>query len=217
MSGRILMLSLVATTMSIPVFAQNNYLTVNMGGGVTTPLNPTAQYAGTSGHFVGAAGYRINKTSSIIGEFMVSGLPPNIFVVQPINAPFGAIHLYTMTANYRFEASSINRSRFGVYGTIGGGWYYRYAKIDKNFILPPGTVCDPIYTWWGYGCSAGTVFTATVANKGVSSGGLNGGVGFTIRFGDSPWKFYTESRYHYAFSAGIPSTLVPVTLGVRFN
>ena len=62
----------------------------------------------------------------------------------------------------------------------------------------------------------GFVFTATVASKGISAGGLNGGVGFTIRLSDSGWKFYVESRYHYAFS-NIPSTLVPVTFGLRFN
>ena len=46
----------------------------------------------------------------------------------------------------------------------------------------------------------GLVYTATVAAKGTSAGGFNGGVGFTIRLGEQGWKFYVESRYHYAFS-----------------
>ena len=218
-SSRVLILSFIATTMSVSALAADDSgFTANIGGGVTTPLNPTAQYTGTSGNFVSAVGYRINKHSSVIGEFMYSGLPPSLFILHPVNAPFGSIHLYTMTANYRYEISSINRSRFGVYGTLGGGWYYRHASVDKSYVLPPGTACQPIYTWWGYSCDpSGVVFTATVAYRGVSAGGVNAGVGFTIRLGDSSWRFYTESRYHYAFSSGIPSTLIPVTLGVRFN
>jgi hypothetical protein len=48
-------------------------------------------------------------------------------------------------------------------------------------------------------------------------GGLNGGVGFTVRLGDKGWKFYTESRYHYAFHPRIPNTLVLVTFGIAYN
>ena len=63
----------------------------------------------------------------------------------------------------------------------------------------------------------GYVYSQTVAYKGASSGGLNAGVGFTIRLSDSGWKFYTEARYHYAFSTRIPTTFIPVTMGIRFN
>jgi hypothetical protein len=56
-----------------------------------------------------------------------------------------------------------------------------------------------------------------VAYKGTSAGGLNGGVGFTVRLSDKGWKFYTESRYHYAFHPRIPNTLVLVTFGIAYN
>jgi hypothetical protein len=61
------------------------------------------------------------------------------------------------------------------------------------------------------------VYTHTLASKGVSAGGLNIGTGFTIRFADSHFSFFAEARYHYAFSERIPTTLVPVTLGIRYN
>ena len=84
-------------------------------------------------------------------------------------------------------------------------------------MVPPGTVCQPIYTWWGYGCeTGGYVYSATVAYKDISAGGLNAAAGLSIRITDSGWKFYAESRHHYAFSR-IPSTLIPVTFGFRFN
>jgi hypothetical protein len=207
----------VLAVFTVPLLAQDGTFTFNMGGGVSTPLNPTAQYAGTSGNFVAAAGVRINKKNSVIGEFMWSGLPPNVSILHPVSAPFGNINLYSLTANYRYDLDRLGGSRFGVYTIVGGGWYYRYASVDKNYVVPPATPCQPIYTWWGYACDSGYVYTATVAYKGSSAGGLNGGGGFTIRIKDSPWKFYTEARYHYAFHPGIASTVIPVTFGLRYN
>jgi hypothetical protein len=193
-------------------------LNFNIGGGVSTPLNPTGQFAGVSGNFVSGGGYNIDKKNAIIGEFMWSGLPPNIFFLHPINAPFGNVNLYTLTANYRYQNDRISGSHFGAYAIVGGGWYYRRTTVDKNFVVPPLTPCLPIYTWWGYGCQAdGFVYTQTVAFRGTSAGGVNGGIGFTIRFSDSAWKFYMEGRYHYAWHKHLPTTIAPVTFGIRYN
>lgn len=189
-----------------------------MGGGVSTPLNPTGQYVGVSGNFSTGVGYNLDKKNTIFGQFMWSGLPANVFVLHPVDLPHGHINLYTLTANYRHHIDSIHGSPFGLYAVVGGGWYYRYANVDKDYAVPPFTVCEPIYTWWGYGCDAsGYVYSKTVAYKGSSSGGVNAGVGFTIRFGDSNWKFFTESRYHHAWSDRIPTVILPVTFGIRFN
>ena len=201
----------------VPLQGQSK-LAFNLGGGVSTPLNPTGNYTGVSANFNVGAGYNLDKKNSITGEFLWSGLPPSVFTVHPVDLPSGSINLYSLTANYRHHIDSIKGSPFGVYGIVGGGWYYRYSSIDKNYTVPPGTVCQPIYGWYGYGCDAGGyVYSATVAYKGNSAGGLNTGVGFTIRFADSGWKFFTEARYHYAFSNNIPTTLIPVTMGIRYN
>ena len=218
MSQSFLILSLLATISAIPMRAQNGTFTSHLGGGISTPLNPTSQYAGTSGNFAAGAGIRMNKRSSILGEFLWSGLPPNNFVLHPIDAPFGHINLYTLTANYRYAFDRIHGSRYGMYVIAGGGWYYRYASVDKNYVAPPNTVCQPIYGWWGYGCDPnGFVFSRTVAYKGTSAGDLNGGVGFTIGIGDSPWKFYTDARYHHGFNSTIATSIIPVTMGIWFN
>jgi hypothetical protein len=214
-----LSLGLLGAACILPLRADDfSKLNFNIGGGISTPLSPTSNYVGVSGNFVAGAGYNINKRNSIIGEFMWSGLPPNFSILHPVNAPFGNVNLYTLTANYRHSVDRIGHSPFGVYVIAGGGWYYRYASVDKNYVVPPGTVCQPIWTWWGYGCDPdGFVYTATVAYRGLSAGGLNGGTGFTIRLSDSGWKFYTEARYHYAFHSFVPTTLIPVTFGIRFN
>lgn len=189
----------------------------NIGGGVTTPLNPTANYVGLSGNFAVGAGYNVNKHNSIIGEFQWNGLPPNQ-VIQLPGLPFGNINLYSITANYRAHTDRIGHSPFGVYMIAGGGWYYRHISIDRNYFVPGGTVCSPVFIWWGFGCETGSfIDTETIASKGNSAGGLNGGGGFTIRLSDTGWKFYVESRYNYAFSSRVATTFIPVTFGFRFH
>jgi len=202
-----------------PLRAQDfTKLSFHTGGGVSSALNPTSQYTGLSGAFSVGAGYNLDKKNTILGEFIWAGLPPNVFVLHPVDAPSGRINLYALTANYRHRVDRINGSPFGVYGVVGGGWYYRYASIDKDYVVPPNSVCQPVYTWWGYGCdTSGYVYTKSVAYKGVSAPGVNAGVGFTIGFSETSWKFYTEARYHYAWSYNVPTTLVQVNFGIRFN
>jgi len=211
-------ISLASAACVSPLPAQSlDKFTTNIGGGISSPLNPTSQYTGLSGNFSLAAGYKIGKNDAVVGEFQWNGLPPNLFVLHPVDAPRGSINLYSLAANYRHQIDRIHGSPFGLYAIAGGGWYYRHASVDKDYVVPPGTVCQPIYTYWGYGCYGGYVYTAQVAYRGLSAPGLDAGVGFTIRFADSNWRFYTEARYIYAFHSNVATTLVPVTLGIRFN
>jgi hypothetical protein len=211
-------LSVLGWACLAPLYGQGySKFTMNMGGGITTPLNPTGAYAGVSGNFVMGAGYNINKSNAIIGEFLWSGLPSNLFVISPVKAPTSSINLYSLTVNYRHQWDRISGSPFGLYFIGGGGWYERHITIDKNYTVPVATPCQPYWVWYGYGCSDGIVYSQQVASKGNSGGGFNGGVGFTIRFADSNLRFFTESRYHYAFHENIPTTMVPVTFGIRYN
>ena len=220
MSKTILFWASFMCAVSSPRLHAQDYskFTMNIGGGISTPLNPTGAYAGMSGNFAAGLGYNINQKNAIIGEFMFSGLPSNLAVIQPVKAPYSSINLYSLTVNYRHQFDRISGSPFGVYTLFGGGWYHRYTAINKDYVVPPGIACQPVWYWWGYGCdSNGYVYTNTVASKGSSAGGLNGGVGFTIRFADSNLRFFTEARYHYAFTDRIPTTMVPVTFGIRYN
>jgi hypothetical protein len=46
--------------------------------------------------------------------------------------------------------------------------------------------------------------------------GANGGIGFTARGGESPYRFYAEARYHYAATENISTHFVAITVGVRY-
>lgn len=182
-------------------------------------MNPTARYVGVNGNAGTGVGVNFNKHNAIEGDFMWNGLSPALNLVQTIDRPTGSINLYNVTGNYRFHIDSLAESPFGFYVIAGGGWYYRRTDINKNYIVPPLTVCQPIYNWWGLACdgSGGFVQQATIASRGTSAGGLDVGVGFTVKLPSPGWKFFVESRYNYAWSNFIPTTFVPVTFGFRFN
>ncbi len=204
----------------LPLRAQDHTrfekFTFSIGGGVSTPLNPTAQFAGVNGNFIASAGYKLSPRNSINGEFMWSGLPGSVVAIQPISVPEVKSSVYYLGSNYRYEVDRIHGSDFGFYGTVGGGWYYRYISLNQDYVVAPGTPCYPIYGWWGYSCSGGYVWTDQIARKGTSGAGVNAGIGFSVALGRT-FTFFTEARYHYAFHAKIATTMIPVTLGLRFN
>lgn len=70
-------IGLISAAWLAPLRAQDySKFNFNIGGGISTPLNPTGQYAGVSENFASGAGYNIDKHNSITGEFMWSNLPP---------------------------------------------------------------------------------------------------------------------------------------------
>jgi len=185
------------------------------------PLAKTGEFAGTGGVFQIGGGPNLTSHSSIVGEFMWQGLPPTpglLAVLNPLitngNNVSTSTNLYALTANYMYHVSG---ERYGFYLIGGGGWYYRHTALH-NVTVAPGTVCEPAWDWWGFTCQSGLVSTSsTLATKGVSSGGVNGGVGLTINLGSSGLKYFMEARYHYSPQGGrIATQTIPVTFGIRW-
>ena len=188
-------------------------VTFNIGGGVGVPLNPVARYAGVGGNFVTGIGENFDRHNALIGQFMWHGLPPSVNVKTQLNGGRADSNLYALTANYRFS-SDLSR-RLGWYLIAGGGWYYRHTTLSEVGNVP--LVCSPVYEWWGYQCSGGYLATIAEGSAGTNALGGNGGVGLTLRFGDSNWKFYIESRYSYAGSGFVNTQVSPVTFGIAYK
>jgi hypothetical protein len=210
----------------MPARAQENASPFNLhiGGGIGVPVSRTSDFAGVSGTFQVGAGPNLSSHQSIVGEFMWQGLPTNKTALQALSS-LRCIqttttclnvsrNLYALTANYVYHTE---RGRYGLYIVGGGGWYYRYGQL-KNATVAPGTVCQPVWDYWGYTCVNGFVSTDNaLVSKGVSSGGVNAGAGVTIRLSEQGIKFYLEARYHYSPQGGRVSTqVVPVTMGIRW-
>jgi hypothetical protein len=46
--------------------------------------------------------------------------------------------------------------------------------------------------------------------------GGNAGVGFTIKVADPSYRLYIEPRYHYAPTKNVTTSLIEVTVGIRY-
>jgi hypothetical protein len=214
--------ALLSAACIIPIQAQNEdgQLNFSMGGGLSAPLNPTANYVGFSGSFVAGGGSNIDQHNSIVGQFMWAGLtppsalPPTLSSVAQSNGLSPRGNLYNTSLDYKYR-SGVGKT-FGFYLIAGGGWYYRHVSISQGTSIPNNTVCQPIWLWFGFSCSNGFVNNGGVA-AGASSFGINGGVGLTLRIRDTPWKFFMESRYNYAATRLINTQVVPITFGFEYQ
>jgi hypothetical protein len=116
--------------------------------------------------------------------------------------------------NYRFE---LRGKTFGTYLITGLGWYHRTSKLSKEVTTGNNVTCEPVWLWFGFDCTSGTVVSnETITSSSRSSWGANGGIGFTIRVGDAPYRVYFESRYHYVPFRGTPAKFVAVGVGIRY-
>ena len=199
------------------LLAQDSKLNTNLGAGVTVPVNPTARLVGASANAVVGVGYNFSKHNSIIGQFMWAGLPPNndafraIRLVAQSRGIDGHSTLFALTGNYRL---GLEGRVFGVYLIAGGGMYYRRSELSREVIVGNGIVCSPAWLWWGYTCASGLVSEdQTLFSVGSTALGANGGVGFTIKINKEGYKFYVESRYHYAPNKNISTQMIPITIG----
>jgi hypothetical protein len=166
------------------------------------------------------AGYNFDRHSALIGDFMWNWISTTPGAINPLRTALAAPdinghgNIVALTANYRFEQRG---RKFGVYFIGGGGWYDRVTTLRKSVPTVTGIACDPVWLWWGYKCSAGTVNSDQTLGREVASAfGFDGGVGFTIRVGDAPYRFYAESRYNYAPTKNVNTQFIAVTVGFRY-
>jgi hypothetical protein len=197
--------------------AQDSKITTNLGMGVSVQLNQTANVVGSSVDVVVGVGYNIERHHSVVGQFMWAGLPVSkqafrpIYVVAGAHDISGSSNLFAGTANYRF---SLQGKVFGAYWISGGGLYYRRATLSREVVVGTGTICGPVWSWWGFGCVNGNVSDdQTLVSAGSTALGGNAGMGLTIRINEEGYKFYVESRYHYAPTKNVPTQLMTVTCG----
>jgi hypothetical protein len=194
---------------------------VHLSTPIVIPLNPTAQ-AVSLGFGLGiGGGYNFTRKHALVGDFLWNNLfPTNQVLVklrQTLSDPSvdASVGLYGLTGNYRYE---LRGKSLGAYFIGGGGLYYRRTSLSKQVTVNSPVVCTPMWLWWGFSCSGGTVTAGqSLGSWSTTSGGWNGGVGFTARIGEPPYRFYVESRYHYAPSSHYLNTqIIDLSFGIRY-
>lgn len=201
-------------------YGQGGKLNTNLGVTLTAPLNPTAQFVNFGWGVTGGAGYNISSHHSLIGEVMWNRLYPTSGALVPLKVALqstnvkGHSDLVAITGNYRLE---LRGKLLGTYFIGGGGWYYRKVSISREVPAGSSITCTPTFIWWGFTCESGTVTTSQLlASPSSSTWGANGGIGFTVLVGEPSYRFYVESRYHYAPTKNVKTQLILITTGIRF-
>jgi len=196
-------------------------LTSNAGFTVSVPVSTTANYITPGWGLVYGAGYNVNKHHAFFGEIAWNQLYATDRAMEPIRAATqnpainGRGNLLTLTANYRikFEGHAL-----GIYFLGGGGMYYRDASLSQRVTTGISSInCNQVWLWWGFTCSSGIVTqNQTLLHTSSVAPGGNVGIGITVRIPDFPYRFYVETRYHYATNRLVHTQLIPITVGLCF-
>ena len=197
--------------LSLPLFAQG--FTFNIAAGPGFPLGNTNRFANTSYNFVVGGGPNLFPHVKLDAEFMFHGVPVDRGISNQLGLSNVKGRLYSLTSNLLIGTGIGGRKNAYLIG--GGGWYRRTMEA-KQTVLTVGEVCEP---WWWFDaqCVNGIVSSeVTIGSRTSSAGGFNIGGGLMFQLGDSRANFYSEVRYHRAYTKNGETSVLPLTFGIRW-
>ncbi len=219
-------MALIALVWLAPLHAQESdygeggHLNTSLGFTLAAPLNPTSKFVNIGWGLTAGAGYNISRRHALIGEVLWDRLYPSAGALLPLKLALQTTNInghgdvFAITGNYRFE---LRGKLLGTYLIGGGGWYHRKVSISREIPAGSSVACTPTFLWWGFSCESGTVTSSQLlASPSSNSWGGNAGIGFTVRVGEPPYRFFVESRYHYAPHKNVKTQLVLITVGIRY-
>jgi hypothetical protein len=201
-----LSLSLVT---AVPASAQFSHFTGFVGGGFTQPINPIGSRLDTGWNVSAGAGVNANHHLGLMLDFHFNDMPVNGTFLSQVQAPDGHVRTWGFTLDPVFHVTQEGPVDF--YVTGGGGIYHRTVEFTQP-VVTTGIFFDP---WFGFYPGA-VASNQVIGSFGQYKGGLDGGVGFSVKLGSSRVKLFTEARYHHIFTRQVPTDMIPVTFGFRW-
>ena len=192
---------------ALPALAQPRF-TGFVGGGFTEPLNPIGRHLNRGWNAAAGAGIS-NDNVGLQADFTFVNFPIARTSLDQVGAPDGTTRFWAITLNPVLHVTQRGPADF--YVTAGGGLYHRTVEFTQPAITTV-TAFDP---WFGF-YPADIATDQVIGSYGVYKGGVNGGVGMSVRLGSSSVKLFGEARYHHMFTAGKGSDFIPVTFGFRW-
>jgi hypothetical protein len=189
-------------------FAQARF-TGFVGAGPSVPMNPMAHRTDDVGWNISAGGGFSNNHVGLMLDFMFNDININQNVLTQVGAPNGAVRTWGFTLDPVVHVTQEGPA--DIYFTGGGGIYHRTVEFSQPGVAQV-TFFDP---WFGF--YPGLVGTNQIlASYGQYKGGLDGGVGVSFKLGSSRVKAFAEARYHYIYTRPTATTMIPVTVGLRW-
>jgi len=175
----------------------------DFGGGPTVVTGSQDQLSGGGSNFEFGGGFNFSPRVGFVLEYMNSWLGVTDAAIQQNGAVDGDAYVWGITLNpiWRFRIAG----PIGGYLIGGGGYYERDMRFDE-----PVEVFVPTFPVGGFFATG----TQSV-HQYDDAGGLNIGGGLTWNVG---WgtKLFVEARFHYLFTSGNATEIIPVTFGLRW-
>jgi len=184
--------------------------TFNVGGGFTAITGYDAGKLDHGGNFQAGAGFTFNRHFSVTGNFMFNSLGITGSELATLNEPDGNARVYTFTVDptLRFPLGH----GVSAYLLAGGGYLLRTVEftqptLAQTFIFAP---------WWGYVGPGLVPVNQILGSISSNAGTYDLGGGLNFRLPRTGLHMYLESRYFHGFTPASNTTIVPITVGIRW-
>jgi opacity protein-like surface antigen len=193
-------------------FAQDedHHLTVNVGGGLTTITGREAGKLDHGGNFQIGAGYNFNRFFGITGNFMFHQLGITGRELLRLNVPDGNGRAYTFTVDPTLRLPL--GQHWSVYVVAGGG----YLRRTVEFTQPTSAATFVFDPWWGYFGPVLVPVNQILGSVSSNAGAFDVGAGINVPLPVPRLHVFLESRYVHGFTDKSNTTIVPITVGIRW-
>jgi opacity protein-like surface antigen len=183
--------------------------TANIGAGFTPLVGALDRRLDNGWNISFGGGYHFTDRFSLGGEVMYNGLGVSKGVLNELAVPSGNARIWALTVEPKLNFAP--RRHFTPYLVGGVGYYRRVVEFTQPTVTAV-TVFDPFFGFFPTLIPADQVI-GRVIRDGI---GGNAGLGFQAPVGHRGVKIFAEARFHYANGGGIPTRMIPMTIGVRF-
>ena len=211
-SARTVLTFFLSSTLLAPLsysqFDPDSRFTMHFGGGPTMTTNRMSDYVSNGYNFQIGGGFRATQFVEVLVEYSFHQLGVEDAVLAELAVPDGNARLHTVTGNLKLN---LIPGPVNVYVIGGGGWYRRTIEFTEPTTRVV-TIFDP---WWGLFRDAVVPADQVLGSVTRNAAGINAGAGVAFSIGGRT-RLFAESRWHRAFHNPTNTTIIPVTIGLRF-
>jgi opacity protein-like surface antigen len=189
---------------------EDHHFTAHIGGGLTTITGRDAGRLDHGGNLQIGAGYYFNRFFGITGNFMFNQLGITGRELLRLNVPDGNGRAYTFTVDPTLRLPL--GQHWSAYVVAGGGYLRRTIEFTEP-TLAQTFIFDP---WWGYLGPALVPVNQILGSVSSNAGAFDVGAGINIPLPVPRLHLFLESRYVHGFTDKSNTSIVPITLGIRW-
>ena len=203
------------------LWAQNNEtyqrFTAGVGGGFTSAIGEQSGKWDRGSHIEAGGGYFFNANLGVTGNLLFSSLGLSSAELSRLNQIDGSASVTGVTADptFRFHVAR----NLSAYVLAGGGYLRRSVELTHNSSAQTVNIggtqvtLDPGFAFFGPTQVSGTPISVRTTEGG---GAFDAGAGVNVLLPRTRLRLFVEARYMRGFTGTSTTTIVPITLGIRW-